>query len=71
MPMLVGGEWREALSGRIEEITSPFDGAVVATVPRAGVDDAGAAVTAAEVGAVIGVGRRRMNGCASCCERRS
>ena len=51
--MLVGGEWREALSGRIEEITSPFDGAVVATVPRAGVDDAGAAVTAAEVGAVI------------------
>ncbi len=53
MPMLVGGEWREALSGRIEEITSPFDGAVVATVPRAGVDDAGAAVTAAEVGAVI------------------
>ena len=53
MPMLVGGEWREALSGRVEEITSPFDGAVVATVPRAAVDDAGAAVTAAEVGAVI------------------
>lgn len=53
MPMLIGGEWREAHSGRIDEITSPFDGAVVGTVPRAGVDDADAAVTAASVGAAI------------------
>jgi acyl-CoA reductase-like NAD-dependent aldehyde dehydrogenase len=51
MPMLVGGRWREALSGRTEDITSPFDGTVVGTVPRAGVDDADAAVTAAEAGA--------------------
>src|SRR3954451_2905998 len=53
MPMLIGGEWREAVSGRTEDITSPFDGAVVGTVPRAGMDDADAAVTAAEAGAVI------------------
>jgi glyceraldehyde-3-phosphate dehydrogenase (NADP+) len=49
--MLIGGEWREALSGRTEEITSPFDGSVVGTVPRAGVDDAASAVAAAVAGA--------------------
>jgi acyl-CoA reductase-like NAD-dependent aldehyde dehydrogenase len=53
MPMLVGGRWREALSGRTEDITSPFDGTVVGTVPRAGVEDADAAVTAAEAGAAM------------------
>ena len=34
MPMLIGGHWREALSGRTEEIASPFDGAVVGTMPQ-------------------------------------
>ena len=51
MPMLVGGRWREALSGRTEDITSPYDGTVVGTVPRAGMEDADAAVSAAEAGA--------------------
>jgi glyceraldehyde-3-phosphate dehydrogenase (NADP+) len=51
--MLIGGEWRESLSGRTEEITSPFDGSVVGTVPRAGADDADLAVGAAVGGAMI------------------
>jgi acyl-CoA reductase-like NAD-dependent aldehyde dehydrogenase len=51
--MLIGGQWRESLSGRTEEITSPFDGSVVGTVPRAGVDDADLAVAAAVAGAAI------------------
>ncbi len=50
--MLIGGEWRDAGSGRTEDITSPYDGSVVGTVPRAGQDDVEAAITAAEAGAV-------------------
>src|SRR5260370_39441202 len=50
--MLIGGEWRDAGSGRTEDITSPYDGSVVGTVPRASQDDVEAAITAAEVGAV-------------------
>jgi len=50
-PMLIGGEWRAAASGRTEDITSPYDGSVVGTVPRAGLEDADAAVAAAEAGA--------------------
>jgi glyceraldehyde-3-phosphate dehydrogenase (NADP+) len=49
--MLIGGEWRPAASGRTEDITSPYDGSVVGTVPRAGHEDAGAAVAAAVAGA--------------------
>ena len=49
--MLIGGEWRPAASGRTEEITSPFDGAVAGTVPRAGPEDAEAALQAAQAGA--------------------
>jgi glyceraldehyde-3-phosphate dehydrogenase (NADP+) len=50
--MLIGGEWRDAGSGRTEDITSPYDGSVVGTVPRAGQDDVEAVITAAEAGAV-------------------
>src|SRR6266436_6317795 len=50
--MLIGGEWYDAGSGRTEDITSPYDGSVVGTVPRAGQDDVEAAITAAEAGAV-------------------
>src|SRR6266581_2093996 len=39
MEMLIGGRWQPAASGRTEEVTSPFDGAAVGTVPVA---DAGA-----------------------------
>jgi len=50
-PMLIGGERRAAASGRTEDITSPYDGSVVGTVPRAGPADVEAAVVAAEAGA--------------------
>ena len=36
MEMLLGGTWLPAASGRAEEVTSPFDGAVIGTVPVAG-----------------------------------
>jgi acyl-CoA reductase-like NAD-dependent aldehyde dehydrogenase len=50
--MLIGGRWRPAAgSGRTEEVTSPYDGSVVGTVPLAGADDVGAALGAAEHGA--------------------
>src|SRR5215207_4826954 len=52
-PMLVGGDWRTVAStGRDEDVTSPYDGTVVGTVPVAGRDDVDAALTAAEAGAV-------------------
>ncbi|HET6919950.1 MAG TPA: aldehyde dehydrogenase family protein [Jiangellaceae bacterium] len=52
-PMLIGGDWRTAAStGRDEEVTSPYDGTVVGTVPVAGRDDVDAAITAAEAAAV-------------------
>ena len=52
MDMLIGGTWRPAASGRAEEVTSPFDGAVIGTVPVAGADDVRAALDHAEQGAV-------------------
>src|SRR6201994_611269 len=52
MDMLIGGTWRAAADGRAEEVTSPFDGAVVGTVPVAGPDDVRAALDRAEAGAV-------------------
>ena len=42
-----------AASGAVDEITSPWDGRVVGTVPRAGPADADAAVAAAVDGAVV------------------
>ena len=39
MEMLIGGTWQPTASGRAEEVTSPFDGAVIGTVPVAGADD--------------------------------
>jgi acyl-CoA reductase-like NAD-dependent aldehyde dehydrogenase len=52
-PMLIGGDWRTAAStGRDEDVTSPYDGTVVGTVPVAGGDDVDAALTAAEARAV-------------------
>jgi glyceraldehyde-3-phosphate dehydrogenase (NADP+) len=49
--MLLGGRWRPSASGRTEDITSPYDGTVVGTVPRAALDDVEAAVAAAVAGA--------------------
>jgi acyl-CoA reductase-like NAD-dependent aldehyde dehydrogenase len=50
--MLVGGQWRPASgSGKREDVTSPYDGSVVGTVPVAGTDDVEAALGAAERGA--------------------
>src|SRR5215216_1889965 len=50
--MLIGGRWRPAAgSGQTEEVTSPYDGSVVGTVPVAGTDDVEAALRAAERGA--------------------
>jgi acyl-CoA reductase-like NAD-dependent aldehyde dehydrogenase len=52
MEMLIGGRWRPASGpGAVEEVTSPFDGAVVGTVPVATVEDVDAALTAAQAGA--------------------
>jgi acyl-CoA reductase-like NAD-dependent aldehyde dehydrogenase len=52
-PMLIGGRWRAAASGRTEEITSPYSGSVVGVVPRAGLEDVPEAVAGAERGAAI------------------
>jgi len=41
-PFLLGGEWRG--SGRVSQVTAPYDGAVIAEVGLAGVDDAERAV---------------------------
>jgi acyl-CoA reductase-like NAD-dependent aldehyde dehydrogenase len=50
--MLIGGQWRPASgSGQSEDVTSPYDGSVVGTVPVAGTDDVEAALRAAEHGA--------------------
>ena len=51
MELLIGGTWQAAASGRTEDVTSPFDGSVVGTVPVAGLDDVDAALAAAEAGA--------------------
>jgi acyl-CoA reductase-like NAD-dependent aldehyde dehydrogenase len=52
MNLLIGGQWRPAAgSRRTEEVTSPYDGSVVGTVPVAGADDVEAALRAAEAGA--------------------
>ena len=51
--MIIGGERRPAASGAVDEITSPWDGRVVGTVPRAGPADADGAVAVAAEGAVV------------------
>ncbi len=53
MEMLIGGRWQPAGSGRAEEVTSPFDGAVIGTVPVADTGDVRAALDRAESGAAI------------------
>jgi acyl-CoA reductase-like NAD-dependent aldehyde dehydrogenase len=49
--LLIGGRWTAAVSGRVEEVHSPYDGSAVGTVPTAGADDVEAALAAAERGA--------------------
>lgn len=49
--LLIGGQWTAAQSGRVEEVTSPFDGAVAGSVPMAGMADVDAALAAAVAGA--------------------
>jgi acyl-CoA reductase-like NAD-dependent aldehyde dehydrogenase len=52
--MLIGGLWRSAIgTGKTEDVTSPYDGSVVGTVPVGGVRDVDAAFTAAEQGAAV------------------
>lgn len=51
MHMLIGGTWSPAASGSTEDISSPFDGTVVGSVPVAGLKDVEAALAAAESGA--------------------
>ena len=52
MEMLIGGRWQPAAgSHRVEEVTSPFDGTVVGTVPVGTVEDVDAALAAAQAGA--------------------
>jgi phenylacetaldehyde dehydrogenase len=47
--MLIGGEWRDALSGNRMDVRDPANGQVIATVPSAGANDVDAAVRAARV----------------------
>src|SRR5438046_2554328 len=49
--LLIGGTWRPAATRQTENVTSPYDGSVVGTVPVAGKDDVEAALGAAEAGA--------------------
>lgn len=51
--LLIGGQWTHAAKGRNEDVVSPFDHSVVGSVPVAGVEDATAALDAAERGARI------------------
>ncbi|MFZ4505179.1 MAG: aldehyde dehydrogenase family protein [Microbacteriaceae bacterium] len=48
--LLINGEWVEAVAGEREDITSPFDGHVVGTVPLARAADATRAIDAAVSG---------------------
>jgi aldehyde dehydrogenase (NAD+) len=45
--LLIGNEWREAVSGQTMEVVNPATEEVIATVPSAGADDLDAAVQAA------------------------
>jgi glyceraldehyde-3-phosphate dehydrogenase (NADP+) len=53
MQLLIGGQWSGAQSGREEEVRSPYDGAVVGSVPLAGRADVDAALTVAVAGARV------------------
>ena len=54
MKMFIGGEWVE--NGKAIEVTNPYDGSVIDTVPRAGVEDVDAAIASAERGAKVMAG---------------
>lgn len=45
---LIGGEWRDAASGKAVEVTDPATGAVLGTVPDVSGEETRAAITAAE-----------------------
>lgn len=49
--LLIGGVWCDAHSKQTEEVRSPYDGRIIATVPTAGPADVEAAIHAAETGA--------------------
>jgi len=51
--LLIGGEWREAATGKRSEVRSPFDGRAVGEVAVAEVADVEVALTAAERGAAV------------------
>ncbi|HET7474661.1 MAG TPA: aldehyde dehydrogenase family protein [Dermatophilaceae bacterium] len=53
MKLLIGGRWVDGVSGRQEDVTSPFDGAVVGSVCLAGREDVDTALAAATEGAQV------------------
>ena len=53
MELLIGGQWVGAVSGRQEDVTSPFDGSVVGSVSAAGLEDVDAALASATEGAKV------------------
>src|SRR4051794_24086362 len=53
MELLIGGQWTASQSGRVEEVTSPYDGAVAGIVPVAGTADVDEALSAAVAGATV------------------
>ena len=72
-PMLIGGTWRPAQrTGRTEDVTSPFDGSVVGTVPVAGPQDVEAALDGRrDAVRFAGGALPPTSGCGSCFARRS
>jgi len=51
--LLIGGQWTAPRSSRWEDVTSPFDGAVVGSVPVGNLDDVDAALASAVEGARV------------------
>ncbi len=51
--LLIGGEWLPAVSGRTEEVRSPYDGRLVGTAAVADAADVDRALAAAERGAAV------------------
>ena len=45
---LINGEWRDATSGKTDEVINPATGEVITTVPYMGVEEAQEAIDSAE-----------------------
>src|SRR6476659_688194 len=53
MELLIGGQWTAAQSGRVQEVTSPFAGAVAGSVPVPGTPDVDAGRPSTVAGAKV------------------